>query len=304
MRRPQPLEILQPSSVQEASSIMQAKGFGGHFLAGGTDLVIAVKEKGLVPKFVVDLKQIPDLSGIREDPDGGLTIGATTTMHGIETSHTVLERYPFLAQSAAEVGSTQIRNRATIGGNIANATPSADVVPGLLVLEARICITNKAEQRIVELEDFFVGPGRTVMGCGDIITKIMIPPSTQGIVGEYIKFSPRETMDLAYIGVAVALNLSQQNRCEMARIALSAVSPTPMRAKAAEALLLGQTLDEQLAEQAGEQAARECKPIDDVRSSADYRREMVRAMSKRALLNVAARESGPVPWKKRRDKRY
>ena len=118
MRRPEPLEIFQPTSVTEAASTVETNGPGGYFLAGGTDLVIAIKEKGLVPKYVVDLKKIPGLSGIREDPKGGLIIGAMTTMREIETSAMILDRYPFLAQSAAEVGSIQIRNRATIGGNM------------------------------------------------------------------------------------------------------------------------------------------------------------------------------------------
>ena len=134
MKRTEPLEFHQPTTLAEATRIMLDGGSGGYFLAGGTDLVIAMKEKGLVPKYVVDLKRIPSLSGIREEADGGIAIGALTTLREVETSPLVVGRYPFLAQSAAEVGSIQIRNRATIGGNMANATPSADVAPALLAL--------------------------------------------------------------------------------------------------------------------------------------------------------------------------
>ena len=184
--------------------MLKENGPGGHFLAGGTDLVIAIKEKGLVPKYIVDLKRIPSLSGIREETDGSLTIGAMTTMRDVEISPVICRRYPFLAQSAAEVGSIQIRNRATVGGNMANATPSADVAPSLLVLGAKARINGTDGERLIDLEDFFRGPGQTVMRPEEILTEVLVPRSDERLVGEYIKFSPREMMDLAYVGVAVA----------------------------------------------------------------------------------------------------
>ncbi len=303
MMRPEPLEIFQPSSVKEAGEILRDKGPGGHFLAGGTDLIIAIKEKGLAPTYLVDLKRIPSLSNIREQPDGGLSIGALTTMRQLETSPIICRRLPFLAQSAAEVGSIQIRNRATIGGNMANATPSADVAPALLALEAKARVAGRSGERVTELEQFFRGPGETVMDSGEILLEILIPPIQAGLVGEYIKFSPREMMDLATIGVAVTLVLNGK-RCDQVRIALGAVSPTPMRARKAEAVLSGQILTEELADKAGHEASTECKPISDVRSSADYRKEMVRVNTKRALLNAAAGRKGPIPWTQRRDRRY
>lgn len=311
MRRTVPLEIFQPRSVKEAGEIIRGRGPGGHFLAGGTDLVIAIKEKGLVPNYLVDLKKIPSLTEIRGQPDGELSIGALTTMREIETSSIIRERYPFLSQSAAEVGSIQIRNRATIGGNMANATPSADVAPSLLVLEAKVKVAGTYGERVIELERFFSGPGETAMEPGEILLQILIPPlqpglsGLTGLIGEYIKFSPREMMDLATIGVAVALILSEKDkRCEEVRIALGAVSPTPIRARRAEAVLSKQILTEELADQAGLEASRECKPISDVRSSAEYRREMVRVHTKRALLNAAARRKDRIPWTQRRDRRY
>ena len=176
MRRPEALEFYQPPSLQEASRILKDKGPGGRFLAGGTDLVIAIKEKGLIPKYVVDLKRIPKLSGIREQTDGSVVIGALTTMREVETSAVITRRYPFLARSAAEVGSIQIRNRATIGGNMANATPSADVAPSLLVLEARAKISGLGGERVVELEKFFLGPGQNAMQPEEILTEIILPP--------------------------------------------------------------------------------------------------------------------------------
>jgi carbon-monoxide dehydrogenase medium subunit len=303
MKRPEPLEMYQPMSLQEASRLLKDKGPGGRFLAGGTDLVIAIKEKGLIPKYVVDLKRIPGLSGIRENADGSIAIGALTTMRELETASLITGKYPFLAQSAAEVGSIQIRNRATVGGNMANATPSADVAPSLIALDATAKLVNATDARTVPLEDFFRGPGQTIMNSDEILTDITIPKTTPGLVGQYIKFSPRDMMDLAYVGIAVVYGLGErEKRCQGVRIVLGAVAPTPIRARKAEAILEGQTLTEALAAAAGEEAARESKPISDVRSSADYRRAMVSAMTKRAILNAAA---GPAQsWVERRERRY
>ncbi len=302
MKRTEPFEMYQPNSLEEASRLLNEKGPGGRFLAGGTDLVIAMKEKGLVPKYIVDLKRIPGLTGIREKSDGGISIGALTTMREIEISPLIKRKLPFLAQSAAEVGSIQIRNRATVGGNMANATPSADVAPSLIALNATATIIRAGGQRTIALEGFFRGPGQTTMSVDEILTEITIPKLPSRLVGEYIKFSPREMMDLAYVGVAVAYALGEQKRCEGVRIVLGAVAPTPIRARKAEAAVEGQALTEALAEKAGEIAAEESKPISDVRSSADYRRAMVGAMTKRALLNAAV---GPASsWVERRERRY
>ncbi|HTF93530.1 MAG TPA: xanthine dehydrogenase family protein subunit M, partial [Verrucomicrobiae bacterium] len=282
MKRTEPFEFYQPATLAEASRLLKENGPGGRFLAGGTDLVIAMKEKGLLPKYIVDLKRVPGLSGIRENSNGTITIGALTTMYSIETSPVIIKKYPFLAQSAAEVGSIQIRNRATIGGNMANSTPSADVAPSLIALNATAKIASADRERTVFLEEFFRGPGQNVMSADEILTEITIPKTDPQLVGEYIKFSPRDMMDLAYIGVAVAYNLGSDKKCDGVRIVLGAVAPTPIRARKSEALLEGKILTEELAAKVGDEAARESKPISDVRSSADYRRAMVGVMTKRA----------------------
>jgi carbon-monoxide dehydrogenase medium subunit len=303
MKRTEPLEMYQPMTLEEASRLLKENGAGGRFLAGGTDLVIAMKEKGLVPKYIVDLKRVPGLTGIRENADGSITVGALTTMREIETSPLILKKYPFLAQSAAEVGSIQIRNRATVGGNMANATPSADVAPSLIALNAAAKIVGLEGEKTVPLEEFFRGPGSTIMSTDEILTEITIPKTAPELVGEYIKFSPREMMDLAYVGVAVTFNYDgKTKRASQVRVVLGAVAPTPIRARATEAMLEGKALTEELAQSAGDQAATESKPISDVRSSADYRRAMVGAMTKRAILNAAA---GPArSWTERRERRY
>jgi len=302
MKRTEAFEMYQPATLQEASRLLKENGTGGRFLAGGTDLVIAMKEKGLLPKYIVDLKRVPGLSGIRENSDGSITLGALTTMYAIETSPLIKKKYPFLAQSAAEVGSIQIRNRATIGGNMCNATPSADTAPALIALNATAKIASGSAERTIPLEDFFKGPGQTVMNPEEILTEIAIPKTSSELVGEYIKFSPREMMDLAYVGVAVAYSLAKDKKCTGVRVVLGAVAPIPLRAKRTEAALEGQILSEAGAEKAGQIAAEEAKPISDVRSSADYRRAMVGAMTKRAILNAAV---GPAKsWYERRERRY
>lgn len=303
MKRTEAFDFYQPATLQEASRLLKDNGPGGRFLAGGTDLVIAMKEKGLLPRYIVDLKRVPGLAGIRENSDGSITLGALTTLYTIETSALIKRKYPFLAQSAAEVGSIQIRNRATIGGNMANASPSADTSPALIALNATGKITSASGERTIKIDEFFKGPGQSVMNADEILTEVTIPKTAANLVGEYIKFSPREMMDLAYVGVAVAYNLGASDRkCTGVRIVLGAVAPTPIRAKRAEAALEGQILSAALAENAGQIAAEEAKPISDVRSSADYRRAMVGTMTKRALLNAAA---GPAKsWYDRRDRRY
>ena len=303
MKRTEAFEMFQPATLQEASRLLKEKGTGGRFLAGGTDLVIAMKEKGLLPKYIVDLKRLPGLGGIRENSDGSISLGALTTLHEIETSALIKNKYPFLAQSAAEVGSIQIRNRATIGGNLANASPSADTSPALIALGAIVTIASASGQRQIAAEDFFKGPGQNAMNPDEILTEVTIPKIGANLVGEYIKFSPREMMDLAYVGVAVVYNLAESDRrCTGVRIVLGAVAPTPIRAKRAEAALESQVLSEALAEKAGQIAAEEAKPISDVRSSADYRRAMVGTMTKRALLNAAV--GAAKSWVERRDRRY
>lgn len=303
MKRTEAFEMYQPTTLVEASRLLKDNGPGGRFLAGGTDLVIAMKEKGLLPKYIVDLKRVPGLSGIRENRDKSITIGALTTMYEIETSPLIRKKYPFLAQSAAEVGSIQIRNRATIGGNMSNATPSADTAPALITLNATAKVAGASGEWTLPLQDFFKGPGQNAMNPDEILTEITIPKTAANLVGEYIKFSPREMMDLAYVGVAVAYNYAKKDKtCSNVRIVLGAVAPTPMRAWRSEAAVEGQVLSEAVAAKAGDLAAIEAKPISDVRSSADYRRAMVGAMTKRALMNAAV---GPAKsWYDRRERRY
>ena len=188
MKRTEPFDFYQPTTLQEASRLLREKGPGGRFLAGGTDLVIAMKEKGLLPNYIVDLKRVPAISGIRQNPDDSISLGALTTMYEIETSPLIKKKFHFLAQSAAEVGSIQIRNRATIGGNMCNATPSADTAPALIALGASAKISGAAGERSTSLEEFFKGPGQTVLSADEILTEIFIPRTPPVLSANILNF--------------------------------------------------------------------------------------------------------------------
>jgi carbon-monoxide dehydrogenase medium subunit len=270
-------------SLQEAFDAASASKGASAFLAGGTDLLVQIKEGKKQPRRVIDVKGIHELAGITLSGDE-LSIGALTSIRTLETSPAVLEKAPLLAQTAAKLGSVQVRHRATIGGNLSNASPSADTAPALLALDAQVEINGKTGPRVIELGSFFLGPGATVLGDGEILTrlKISLTPHRQGSV--YYKLSTRKAMDLAFVGVAVLLELGGDDKITKTRIALGAVAPTPIRAPSAENLLVGARLGPEAAREAAELAARSCEPISDHRASAEYRREMVRELCQQGLL--------------------
>jgi carbon-monoxide dehydrogenase medium subunit len=279
MRR---FEYFEPRTLPEAAALL-AKGQGKTgILAGGTDLLVEIKEHIRQPEYVVNIKHIPELLGLHYDPVAGLRVGALATARAVETCPVVIERYAGLAQGAQELGSIQVRNRATIVGNLCRASPSADTAPPLMADEARIRIFGLNGERELALEDFFTGPGKTVLVPGEIAIELRVPapPSHTGKI--YIKHGRRKAMELATVGVAVALTLAD-GVCRQARIVLGAVAPTPIRVRAAEAVLEGSAVDEGAIRAAAQAAEAAARPISDVRGSADYRRQMVGTLTARAL---------------------
>jgi len=215
--------------LTEAVALLDGFGEGARILAGGTDLLTALKERWETPGHVIDLRCLPGLDEITYDPETGLTIGARVTVRGVETSPLVRGHYPALAYAASTLASIQIRNLATVAGNICRASPSADMPPILLALDASVTLTGPSGERIVSLDEFFTGPGRTVMARNEILTAIRIPPHLDCCFGAaYIKHSPRQAMDLAMVGVAAAVTL-ESGWITCARVALGAVAPTPRR---------------------------------------------------------------------------
>lgn len=266
-------EYFEPVTLHEAAALLSA---GAQALAGGTDLLVELKEQLRSAHRVVNIKKIRDIGGLSWDARTGLRIGALATAREVEVADFVNLHYPSLAQAARELGSIQVRNRATIVGNICRASPSADTAPPLVADGAMVAIHGLKGERTVALEEFFTGPGKTVLAPGELVTEIVVPPPAPRTGKVYIKHGRRKAMELATVGVAVTLNSD-------IRIVLGAVAPTPIRAKSAEALLRGKELNDALIEQAAEAAMQEAQPISNVRASAEYRREMVKVLTRRAL---------------------
>ncbi len=277
-------EYRKVSTLEEAFRLFQEYGEGARILAGGTDLFIQMRNRTLQPKILVDLKGIPGMDQVSYDQASGLRIGTLTTIHRLETSPLLREKFGVIAQAASSLGSYQIRCRATLGGNIGNASPAADMVPALIILGAMVKIASLGGERFLPLEGLFSAPGKTRLRAGEILTEVQVSPPPGPTAFHYRKHSIRKAMDLAVVGVAVALHLNpSKDRCEAGKIALGAVGPVPMRATKAEGCLKGQKLDEALISRAALLASEEAQPISDIRASGDYRREMVRVITQRVL---------------------
>ena len=282
-RRLPRFEYVQPKSIDEALSLLAQHKGKARPIAGGTDLLPKMKRREIkTPKYVIDLKALPNLDYIKYDDKKGLSIGALTTIHAIETSPVIQQRFGILAEAASTMAAPQVRNRGTVAGNICNAVPSADSVPPLLTLEAKLKLISHKGERILNIEDFFTGPNETVLTDEELLAEIQIPPVPSNARGIYLKLSPKRSMDLATVGVA-AVVIAEDGLCRDIRIALGAVAPTPIRAKRAEDILRGERFSDELIERTAQTAAEQSRPIDDHRASAEYRREMVQALVSRAI---------------------
>jgi carbon-monoxide dehydrogenase medium subunit len=284
MQIPQ-FEYFAPKTTKDACAFLSEHSGQAHMLAGGTDLLVKMKQRRIVPQYVINLKTIPNLDYIHYDDEQGLQIGALATIQLIKNSTIIRRKYNTLSQAAAAESTVQIRNRATIGGNLANASPAADTAPVLMALGAKVVITSSGGERTVALDDFFTGPGQTVLQADEIITEVQVPNLSPQSGGVYLKHSLRRA-DIAIVGVAVVITLDGES-CQDIKIALGAVAPTPIRARKAEALLRGQTLTEELIERAAQTAAEEARPIDDIRGYAEYRAKVVKDLTKEAIKQAA-----------------
>ena len=275
-------DYLEPQTIQEAVSLLTKYDVKAKVIAGGTDLTNLIRTKMIRAEYVVDIEHVPGLDYVRYDDKGALTIGALTTIRALELSAELKEHHPVISQAAGQLGSMAIRNMGTIGGNLCHASPAADTAPSLIGLGATVKIVGPAGKRIVALEDFFTGPGQTVLQRGEMAVEIQVPSMPRHTQGVYLKHSIRGTADLAIVGVAVIATLDGE-RCQNVKIVLGAVAPTPMRARNAEEVLEGKEIDDALIENAAQAAADESRPITDVRASADYRKEMVKVFTRWAI---------------------
>ena len=281
MRR---FQYMAPQSLDEAVSLLQEHGDGVKLLAGGTDLLVQMKEAGLHPPAVVSLHALRELRGIEFDATAGLRIGAGTDMASVAASPVVRERYEALADGTGVLGSVQTRNMATIGGNIANGAPSADTTPPLVVFDAVAEIVGPGGSREVAVKDLFTGPGETSIAPNEILVAVRLPAPQENTGSVYQRHTPRKVMDIAAVGVAVRLTLAPDGgTISEARICLGAVAPTIIRASEAEEALAGQPPTEELLASASDLAQAAVRPISDIRGSAEFRRYLVGVMTKRCL---------------------
>jgi carbon-monoxide dehydrogenase medium subunit len=241
----------------------------------------------LLPDYVIDLKRVPELDYITATPEGGVQIGPTALQESVARSLLIQHLYPALAEAAGWVGSVQTRNRATLVGNLCNASPAADTAPALLSYGAQVKIASSNGERRVPLEEFFAGPGKTVLQDNELVAEILLPVPAPHTGAAFFRRT-RTAMDIAVVCGATMLTVAN-GTCQNTRIALGAVGPTPMRAPRAESALRGQAPTEPLIEEASRIASEEARPIDDVRSSAEYRREMVSVLTRRGLKQALER---------------
>ncbi len=282
---------LVPRSLDEAISFHEAHGERAKYVAGGTDVLVKIKEGKILPDYLISLKHIlgQDRPLLNQET-GELYIGSFVTHRMIEKSAIVRIHYPILHDAIRNIGSVQIRNVATIGGNLVNAVPSADGAIPLITLDSTANIQGPKGERSVDLARFFLGPGLCDLDRSEILIEIVVPPLLPRTGSAYIKFGRREAMELPMLGVGVLLSLDEGSvTCVKARICLGVAAPTPIRALEAEAFLIGKSIDGGTLEEAGKIAAKESRVRDSIRGVAWYRREMVGVLVKRMGLKCMER---------------
>ncbi len=278
-----PFEYHEPISLQEALEALDRYRNEAKVLAGGTDVLVSIKRERINPKYVVYIKSIPDLNYIDYSQQDGLKIGALATHQAVANSPLVREDYALLATACNKVGTPQVRNVGTIGGNICMAGPSQDTIPPLLALEAKLKLVSLNGERILPIDKFFIAPFQTALNETELLTEIQIPTLPPRSASGYLWRTKITAVDETMVGVAVLMTLDPTGGlCQDIRIGLCSVAPTPMRARQAEAVLKGKKIDDRLVEQAAQVAATETRP----RSRADYRRRMTTILVKQAINEV------------------
>lgn len=273
-------QYAEPRTLSEALDLLEQHSSDASILSGGTDIFIKMKQRLTEPRVLINISKIDDLSFITDD-ETSLCIGSATKVIHVEHSDLVRQRAPILCDAVAAIGSIQIRHMATLGGNICNASPAADGSVALLALDARVEMLSKSGKRTLPLEKFFLGPGKTALSKDELVTQIILPHSQSGSGSAFARIT-RVDMDLAKVNVAVFIHL-ENGIVSTIRIALGAVAPVSMRCHAAENLLLGKRPDDSIIADVARLASEESKPITDVRSTAEYRRDVAEVIVRRSL---------------------
>jgi carbon-monoxide dehydrogenase medium subunit len=278
-----PFDYHAPTSLQETFDLLSAYGEDAHLMAGGTALVLLLQQGLVQPGHVVGLRGVAELQGIHRLEDGGLQIRAMASHRQAETSADVKSYCPALADNFARVATIRIRNQGTVGGNLAHADPAQDPPPMLIALGGEAVVASREGQRRIPLDEFFVDYFETAIQPGEVLVSIDLPPLPAGTRVTYKKFLPRTQDDYATVSVAAALRVGADNTCEDVRVALGAAGTTPVHARGVESALRGQRLDADKIKEAAGLVRDEVDPLDDLRGSANYKREMARVWTQRAL---------------------
>jgi aerobic carbon-monoxide dehydrogenase medium subunit len=271
----------EPTTLKKTFSLMEKYGDGARVMAGGTALIIMMRQRLLTPKVVISLGRIPKFDRITYNNKDGLRIGAGARHRDIELSPAVRKHYPLLQETFRKVAQPRIRNMGTVGGNLAGGDPLTDPGASLIALDAEVTLASGNGQRRLRLDEFFIDYYQTALEPGELLTEVHVPPP-QRPGWSHIKFTPRSIEDFATVGVAITLKASN-GTCEDVRVGLNSVASTIVRARKAEEVLRGKSITDAALQEMGEVAATECDPTDDNRGSAEYKREMVKVLVRRAV---------------------
>ena len=286
-------DYLEPKTVAEACALLKQHGGAAKVFAGGSHLTILMKQGLLEPKSLINIKKIPELKGILYDASAGLTIGALVTHRELETSALVRETFPVLCEAEREVANIRVRNMGTVGGNLASGEPLTDLAQIFIALDGKARMTGPSGQRAILVEELFLDFYTTSLAEDEILTQVVLPPLPPRSGIDYIRFSSSSVVDKPSAGVAVRLTLdSGAETIQSSRIVLGCVGATPMRARKAEALIRGNKLTAELAQEAGAIASQECSPTSDLRGSEQYKRAIVGTLVKRAAGKAYERAMG------------
>lgn len=271
-----------PSTLADALKIMKAHGDKARPICGGTDLLIQMRAGVRQPDFIVDIKRIKEMRELKFNARSGLRLGAAVSCIDVAENAEMQRHYPGLTEAAHLIGSLQIQNRASVGGNLCNGSPAADTTPALIALRARGRIVGPRSEREVPVEEFVVSPGRTILKPGELLVQLLIPAPAPHSSDAYLRFIPRNEMDIAVVGVGASVTLSGDT-IKAARIGLGAVAATPLFADQASESLIGKKLDENALATAARLASEKASPIDDMRGTAEYRNHVTGVLTRRAL---------------------
>lgn len=280
----QAFEYINAKTLSEAVALLDEKGDKARILAGGTDLIVQAREGRRTLDWMIDIKSIPEVNELSYNSNTGLTLGAAVPCYHIYADDAVCNAYPGLIDATTIIGGTAIQGRAGVGGNLCNASPAADAIPPLIVLNATCVVAGPNGEREIPVEDFCTAPGQTVLEKGEMLVSIKIPAPQQNSSSYYIRFIPRNEMDIAVVGAGAAVVLDdKKQRIISARIALAAVAPTPLFAEKASALLADREISDTAIDEAAQAAQVIARPISDMRGTAEQRTHLVGVLTRRAL---------------------